>query len=118
MEKESGHSFAAYYKRAVSPIIVLRLLREKEMYGYEISQAMLARSENKLGVSILYPVLYRLQSLGYIETSRTIIENGRAREYYKITPKGRDYLNSVILQYKELSQLFLEIVDPEQEDTV
>ena len=37
---ENSHSFGAYYKRATSPLAVLRLLKERPMYGYEISQAM------------------------------------------------------------------------------
>ena len=37
---QSGHSFLAYFKRATSPLVVLRLLTEKPMYGYELTQAM------------------------------------------------------------------------------
>ena len=114
MSKDTGHSFAAYYKRAVSPIIVLSLLRERDMYGYEISQSMLEKSNNKLGVSVLYPVLYRLVEQGYVVVTGSRIENGRAREYYGITDKGRKYLESVISEYKELSALFLNIVAAEQ----
>lgn len=40
MQDNTGHSFAAYFKRAVSPLMVLSLLRRKKMYGYEISQAI------------------------------------------------------------------------------
>ena len=36
----TGHSFLAYFKRATSPLLVLRLLLEGPMYGYEISQMM------------------------------------------------------------------------------
>ena len=35
---ENGHSFEAFYKRATSPLVVLRLLSEKTMYGYELTQ--------------------------------------------------------------------------------
>ena len=41
---ENSHSFGAYYKRATSPLAVLRLLKERPMYGYEISQAMKKKS--------------------------------------------------------------------------
>lgn len=30
---ENSHSFGAYYKRATSPLAVLRLLKERPMYG-------------------------------------------------------------------------------------
>ena len=54
MTKEnSGHSFEAFYKRATSPLVVLRLLGEKPMYGYEITQEMKKRSDGKYTISIL-----------------------------------------------------------------
>ncbi len=115
MSKDTGHSFAAYYKRAVSPIMVLSLLRERDMYGYEISQSMLEKSNNKLGIAVLYPVLYRLLEQGYVVVTESRIENGRAREYYGITDAGKEYLESVVSEYKELSSLFLNIVAAEQE---
>ena len=113
MVKDTGHSFSAYYKRAVSPIIVLALLKDKPMYGYEISSQMNSRSNNKLGVAVMYPVLYRLEKLGHIRVEKTVIENGRAREYYAITEEGAEYLTKVVSEYKELSALFLNFVDEE-----
>ena len=41
---DASHSFESYYKRAVSPLIVLQLLRNRVMYGYELSQAMPLKS--------------------------------------------------------------------------
>ena len=40
----TGHSFLAYFKRATSPLVVLRLLLDKPMYGYELTQEMKRRS--------------------------------------------------------------------------
>ena len=34
------------------------------MYGYEISAELKNRSDGKYMISILYPVLYRLEELG------------------------------------------------------
>lgn len=34
---KSGHSFLAYFKRATSPLVALRLLLERPMYGYELA---------------------------------------------------------------------------------
>lgn len=113
MEDNTGHSFSAYYKRAVSPLIVLSLLKEKPMYGYEISQEMGARSNQKLTVAVLYPILYRLEQQGFICDSDTIVENGRARSYYSITPAGEEYLAKVSAEYHELSDILLSILDSE-----
>ena len=63
---EASHSFSAYYKRAVSPLLVLTLLRERPMYGYEISSRIAGMSGGLLSLSVLYPVLFRLQEQGYL----------------------------------------------------
>ena len=47
----TGHSFLAYFKRATSPLLVLRLLLEGPMYGYEISQMMKQRSGRIVNMS-------------------------------------------------------------------
>ena len=65
--EDTGHSFGAYFKRATSPIVVLAILRERPMYVYELAAAMKERSAGKFTISVLYPVLYRL------ETSRSKI---------------------------------------------
>ena len=114
MADQTGHSFAAYFKRAVSPLIVLSLLKSKAMYGYEISQAMDSLSCGKLTVAVLYPVLYRLEEQGYVCISETTVENGRARSYYAITEAGRSYLDQTAAEYRELSALFLSFLDLEE----
>lgn len=114
MHDQTGHSFSSYFKRAVSPLIVLALLKDGPMYGYEISQSMSVRSHGQLTVSVLYPVLYRLEEQGYIRISDTTVENGRARSYYAITEAGLSYLSQTVAKYKELSALFLSFLDPEE----
>ena len=72
----TGHSFLAYFKRATSPLLVLRLLLEGPMYGYEISQMMKQRSGGAFTISVLYPVLYRLEEQGYVEIVRSEVVDG------------------------------------------
>lgn len=110
MSDNTGHSFVAYFKRAVSPLVVLALLREKPMYGYEISKLMKECSNGKLKVAVLYPVLYRLEEEGYVYISDTTVENGRARNYYAITPEGREYVARTAAEFGELSDIFLRIM--------
>lgn len=115
MSDNTGHSFSAYFKRAVSPLIVLALLRGRKMYGYEISQEINLRTHKKLSIAVLYPVLYRLEEQGYIRIADTVIENGRARNYYTTTQEGLSYLRQSYKEFTTLSGLFQEIVEGEQE---
>lgn len=102
----SGHSFSAYFKRATSPLVVLRLLTEKPMYGYELTQAMKQRSGNAYTISVLYPVIYRLEEQGYVSVVRSEVVDGRARSYYGITSAGQAYLEKTWNEYLEITKVF------------
>lgn len=110
MEK-TGHTFGTYFKRTTSPIIVLSLLREKTMYVYELSSEMKERSAGRYTISILYPVLYRLDELGYVEKSNTEIVDGRARNYYRITASGEKYLTECLAEYNAMHKVFCELLE-------
>ena len=56
---DASHTFESYYKRATSPLVVLCLLRDGAMYGYQISQEMDVRSNGRFTIAVLYPILYR-----------------------------------------------------------
>ena len=116
VQDNSGHSFASYFKRAVSPIIVLALLHSKKMYGYEISQEINDRTNKKLSIAVLYPVLYRLEEQGYIHVVDTIVENGRARNYYSTTPSGDAYLKATYTEFLDLTNTFREIVEGDYDE--
>ena len=102
----TGHSFLAYFKRATSPLLVLRLLLEGPMYGYEISQMMKQRSGGAFTISVLYPVLYRLEEQGYVEIVRSEVVDGRARSYYAVTDAGRAYLEETMQDSRMISGIF------------
>ena len=103
---DQSHSFDAYFKRATSPLATLWLLSEKPMYGYEICAAMKERSAGRFTMTILYPVLYRLEEQGYVVVSHTEVINNRARSYYAITEEGRAYLSKSLKEYREISAAF------------
>lgn len=108
--ENTGHSFISYFKRATSPLVVLNFLKERPMYGYEITAALKERSGGKYKISILYPVLYRLEDQGYIEISSTEVADGRARSYYSITDAGRAYLEKTWNEYLEISEVFVKLL--------
>jgi len=108
--ENTGHSFISYFKRATSPLVVLKFLSERPMYGYEITAALKERSGAKYKISILYPVLYRLEDQGYIEISSTEVADGRARSYYSITDAGRAYLEKTWNEYLEISEVFVDLM--------
>ena len=81
------------------------------MYGYEIPAAIKARSDGKYMISILYPILYRLEEQGYITVDSTEVADGRARSYYVATEEGKTYLAKTMEEYKEISDVFEGMMD-------
>ena len=113
---DAGHDFESYYKRATSPLVVLSLLRERVMYGYEISQAMKKRSCGRFTSTVLYPIVNRLEEQGYVRVERTEVVQNRARSYYAITPKGKKYLDQCIKVYYEMHRAFIRLIEGGCED--
>ena len=103
--KKAGHSFEDYFKRALNPMLVLVLLKEESMYVYQMQQELKRRSGGTYTISLLYPVLYRLEEQGYLVLSQQqITEDNRVRGYYSITPEGLEYLEHIKEVYRDLCQ--------------
>lgn len=80
---------------ASSRPMVLSILAGGESYGYEILQKVLVLSAGRLAWSdgMLYPVLHRLESDGFIESDwKRAPDSGRRRRYYRLTRRGRKQL--------------------------
>lgn len=91
--------------RGAGPTAVLHLLSSREMYGYELVEALAKRSDGVLamGQSTLYPLLYNLEAKGFIEPEWRDADNGRERKYYRLTPKGRKRLAADTRQWHALA---------------
>ncbi len=76
--------------RGAGPVAVLKLLQQREMYGYEMVDVLCERTEGVLdmGQSTLYPMLYNLQAKGLITSRRRQADSGRQRKYYALTNRG------------------------------
>ncbi|EHK2389457.1 helix-turn-helix transcriptional regulator [Clostridium perfringens] len=89
-------------------IILLSLLKNKDMYGYEISKEIKNITENVLilGEGTLYPALKRLKEKNliqdyFIETN----SSKKKRKYYKITKAGLIELNLKLKDFYLISNL-------------
>ena len=75
-------------------LLVLQLLDERDMYGYELVKEMDKRSEHHLQIKegTLYPALHKLEKQAYIEYYWQNQPKGPARKYYRITAEGKEVL--------------------------
>jgi DNA-binding PadR family transcriptional regulator len=87
---------------ASSTPMVLAILAEQDSYGYAIIQRVRELSGGRLEWTdgMLYPVLHRLERLGYVEARWEVAESGRRRKYYRITTEGRDRLDEERKQWQ------------------
>lgn len=92
-------------KKGVLEILILKIIKHQEMYGYELIQFIEDKSYGyfKLKEGSLYPILYRLEDDELIEsywnqdnTKRTV-----PRKYYKITKKGSAVLDVYIDEWND-----------------
>ncbi len=75
---------------ASSTPLVLAILAEGESYGYAVIKRVGELSGGRLEWTdgMLYPLLHRLERLGYVQARWGASETGRRRKYYRITPQG------------------------------
>lgn len=74
-------------------LLILQLLSRKDMYGYEMIEALNGESGQvfDLKAGTLYPLLHGLEREGNI-ASYEETANGKLRRYYRLTPMGRGEL--------------------------
>ena len=72
-------------------VLILSLLSEREMYGYELLREAERRSSSAfhLKEGTLYPALHQMERSGLLKGRWRDNETGRPRKYYRLTAKGR-----------------------------
>ncbi len=78
------------FERGDLKFVILRLVSEKPMHGYEVMRAMEEESRGcyKASPGSVYPTLQMLEDEGYVRCRE---EDGK--KVYKITEEGRGYLD-------------------------
>jgi len=71
-------------------MLVLKLLEEQDLYGYEMIRVLKERSNNlfELRTGTLYPLLGTLVKKGYLECYEKKVTK-KNRKYYSLTEEGR-----------------------------
>ena len=91
--------------------MVLKILSEREMYAYEITQIAYERSKGKYKMPLLYTTLRKLQEQGFVvESKKVVSEDNRVRIYYKLTDDGLVYLEKIKSMYLDLTATVHSIV--------
>lgn len=90
--------------KGTTPMLVLSVLRNEDMYGYKIIRELEKQSEYVFSMKegTLYPVLHALEIENCLESYWDEFE-GRKRKYYHITKKGLACLKEKQQEWKSVS---------------
>jgi PadR family transcriptional regulator PadR len=103
-------------KRGTLEMVLLRLLSQGQMYGYELVSTLERRGGGQFQVKegTLYPVLYRLEDAGWVETRWETLERGVPRKYYRLTSAGEEQLARLVQDWREFSATVNRLLDIEE----
>lgn len=84
------------FMTGVPELLLLRLLEQHEMYGYQLVRSIKQVTEDaiSLGEGVIYPALHGLERNGSLKSRRKAV-GGRTRVYYSLTRKGKQRLTAL-----------------------
>jgi len=102
--------------KSSSNSLLLSLLEQQPMYGYQIAKELETRSQGyfKFKEGTLYPALHRLEKSGLITGKWQMLPNGRQRRYYHITAKGQAKLAQEKTQWLDFFTAVSLILQPQK----
>lgn len=100
-----NQKYVQQFKKGSLEMVLLCLIAQKETYGYEIITELNQKGADVLGYAkegTVYPILYRLQEAGLIQSRiAPAAANGGSKKYYSLTEKGKTSLKEMIDFWKD-----------------
>jgi PadR family transcriptional regulator PadR len=102
MDPEFLANWTTQMRKGLLELSVLAALRGRRLYGYDIVKRLGAVGGLVMGEGTVYPILSRFKKEGLVETSLVESDEGPARKYYQLTPKGRLLLSKMLAAWAEV----------------
>lgn len=95
---------ASGIKRGTAELAILSVLEAGALHGYEIARRIETQTRGKLKFTLasLYPLLYRMESSGWLRGEWQVSANGRRRRCYRVTAAGKKRLAPLHAEWSEL----------------
>ena len=99
-------------RKGSTTVLVLTLLAERPMYGYQLVKELERRSDGyfNLKEGTLYPALHRLEKDGLVCSEWEETAQGPARKYYYLTEKGRQALTKSAEEWGTFASKLLSVL--------
>ncbi len=97
-----------------TPLLLLSLLSEGPMYGYQIIETVKQRTDGSytLKEGALYPALHKLEAAEFISSYWQTQPNGRDRRYYALQPAGVAFLTAKVKEWSRFVNMVEAFVSP------
>lgn len=93
-------------QKGTTPLLILTVIGDGELYGYEIARQIRDRSGGAFAPSegSLYPTLHRLEQDGALTATWRGSERGPRRRFYQLTAKGQKLLQASLEQWTSFAR--------------
>lgn len=85
-------------KKGALELCVLSTIERKDLYGYELVELISQHVDISEGT--VYPLLRRMLDDGHCESYLKESDQGPPRKYYRITKKGKKFLQVKIFEWR------------------
>jgi transcriptional regulator len=91
-------------RRGTAELAILSVLEGGWLHGYEIARRIERQTRGKLRFTLasLYPLLYRMESRGWLRAEWQVGANGRRRRCYRLTAAGKKRIAPLRAEWSEL----------------
>ena len=95
-----------FFRKGLLPIMILHLLKGKDMYGYELVKTITEQTDGLIPTQegALYPVLYQFTEAGYVTEIRVPHKKRMTRIFYHLEPSGEALYQQLRDEYYRVAQ--------------
>ena len=110
MNKEFIEKWQSQVKKGTLSFIVLLVLKENELYGYELIEKIKTLTNIEIAEGTLYPLMNRLKTENLVDSKWVEQETGIPRKYYSLTKMGIKTLVQMNDYWKNLDTAIQKII--------
>lgn len=102
-----------YFRKGLLPLLLLHLLQEKDMYGYELVKTIAARTSGTIIVKegALYPILYQMLEAGQVSEKKVPYKKRMTHIYYHLEEPGRQLLQELRQEYFNVTSAMMKFLE-------